>query len=384
MKPVILHIGKGYWPTLGGMETITQQLSEGALSDGFDVRVLAFGTHYSEESVKSVMVVRVPTLCTFGRAPISHMFGRVMRELITDADIVHFHYPNPLAELTWLTIPSSVKKKKFCVCSYQSDPLRPRILLPFYQLLTQMFLKQCDSIVASSSAYKDSSILLRPFKDKITVIPLGVETEKYDTVETKYRKDAEDILSDMPSPRILFSGRFVYYKGLKYLLQAVEKVKGISCILVGDGPCRKDLENMASKLGISDRVLFTGHLEDSLYREIFGQTDLFVLPSVFRTEAFGLVALEAMAAGLPIITTEVGTATSVYNIDGVTGYVVDPCNARELADKIALLTEDPALRTTMGSHAREQVRKNYSAKLMIQKYLDLYRNGLLSRHNGGI
>lgn len=376
MKPEILHIGKGYWPSLGGMETITRQLSEGAVSDGFDVRVLTFGDKHSQESVNSVNVVRVPTLCTFARAPISHIFRRVMMELVTDADIVHFHYPNPLAELTWMTIPSSVRKKKFCVCSYQSDPLRPRVLLPFYTLMTHMFLNQCDSIVASSSAYRDSSPILNPFKDRVRVIPLGVDVKEFKNVGEEDKKRIEEILSDMPSPRILFSGRFVYYKGLEYLLQAMEKVKGVSCILVGDGPCRRNLEKRATQLGISERVLFTGHLEDGLYKAIFGRADLFVLPSVFRTEAFGLVALEAMAAGLPVITTELGTATSVYNREGITGYVVDPFNVPELADRIALLAEDPELRTKMGNHAREHVRKNYSAELMVQRYLDLYRNGL--------
>src|SRR6056297_1754316 len=375
MKPLILHVGKGYWPNLGGMETITRQLAEGAVKEGFEVKVLAFGANYSRETLNSVEIIWVPTLFNFGRAPISHLFRRIFNDLLENADIVHFHCPNPLTELVWLTMTPGIRKKKFCVCSYQSDPLKPVLLLPFYKILTRAFLGSCNRIAASSEQYRDSSPLLRGFKDKVRVIPLGVDTTDNLEVSEQNRTKMGNILSGLPSPRILFAGRFVYYKGLEYLLRAVGKVKGISCILIGDGPRRKELEKLAGKLGISERVLFPGHLEESLYRAVFERSDLFVLPSVYRTEAFGLVALEAMAAGMPLITTEIGTATSVYNMDGVTGYVVPPFHVSMLAERIKDLAFNAELRNRMGKNAYDHVRKNYSSEMMIEKYLDLYRYG---------
>src|SRR6056297_1669708 len=281
MQPIILHVGKGYWPSLGGMETITRQLAEGAVKEGFEVKVLAFGASYSREIINSVEIIRVPTLFNFWRAPISHLFRRVFNDLLENADIVHFHYPNPLAELVWLTMPPGKRKKKFCICSYQSDPLKPKVLLPFYKILTRAFLGSCDRIVASSDQYRLSSPLLRGFKDKVRVIPLGVEYDDFNNVPKQYLIDAENMLSHLPSPRILFTGRFVYYKGLEYLLRAVATVNGVSCILIGDGPQRHGLEKLARELKISHKVFFPGHLEDGLYKAIFQKSDIFALPSVY-------------------------------------------------------------------------------------------------------
>lgn len=379
MKRVILHVGKGYWPNLGGMETITRQLAEGSIQAGFDVKVLAFGARYSRETLNSVEIIRIPVLFRFGRAPISHLFRKIFKELLQNADIVHFHYPNPLAELVWLTISPEQRKEKFCICSYQSDPLRPWVLLPFYKLLTRAFLGSCDSIVASSEQYRLSSSVLEPLGNKVEVIPLGVETERLNGIKDEDRTRMKKMLSGLLSPRILFSGRFVYYKGLEYLLRAVERIKGVSCVLVGDGPQRLKLEKLTGELGISDRVLFTGHLEDGLYNTVFEEADLFALPSVYRTEAFGLVALEAMDAGMPIITTELETATSVYNLDGETGYVVKPFDVKELAERISCLAFDPELRNKMGIAARKHVRKNYSAAKMSEQYQKLYDKGLRSK-----
>ena len=376
MKPVVLHVGKGYWPTLGGMETITRQLAEGAVSKGYEVKVLAFGGAFSRERLNDVEVIRVPTLFTFGRAPVSHLFRRTFLDLVRAADIIHFHYPNPLAELSWLTVPKNERKKKLSICTYQSDPLKPELLLPLYLGLTKRFLKNCSYIVASSEQYRRSSPVLSQFGNRVRVIPLGVETDWGNDITESSREAALDMFSGLPSPRILFSGRFVYYKGLEYLLRAMESVRGVSCVLVGDGPRRDALEKMVRDLGLAERVLFTGHLDDGLYSAVYENVDIFVLPSVFRTEAFGLVALEAMSSGMPIITTELGTATSVYNLDGKTGYVIKPLDIKELADRISTLAFDPELRNKMGTAARNHVRDNYSAEKMSRQYLDLYEKGL--------
>jgi rhamnosyl/mannosyltransferase len=376
MKPVVLHVGKGYWPTLGGMETITRQLAEEAVSKGYEVKILAFGGAFSRERLNGVEVIKVPTLFTFGRAPVSHLFRRTFLGLVRAANIVHFHYPNPLAELSWLTVPKNERKKKLSICTYQSDPLKPELLLPLYLGLTKRFLKNCSHIVASSEQYRVSSPVLSQFGDRVRIIPLGVETDWGSNITESSREAAGNLLSGLPSPRVLFSGRFVYYKGLEYLLRALERVKGVSCVLVGDGPRRKALEKIARDLGLTERVLFTGHLDDGLYSAVYEKADIFVLPSVFRTEAFGLVALEAMNAGMPVITTELGTATSVYNLNGKTGYVIKPFDVKELADRISVLAFDSDLRNKMGTAARNHVRDNYSAKKMSKQYLDLYEDGL--------
>lgn len=369
----LLVVNKAYWPHLGGVETVVRQLAEGVAAAGFHVEVLCLGEKDAEEEINGVAVHRARTVLRVGSAPLAWKFLEKYSELAAKADLIHFHTPNPMGELALLLKGRGHAEK--VICTYHSDPLRPRWAAKAYRKLLRAFLDRCDAIVATSPNYIQSSPVLKPIESRCTVIPLGVDVERFSKVRPEAVAECERMLEDLPRPRVLFVGRLVYYKGVDVLLKALAQVPGVSGIIVGDGPLKRDLGELAETLGISKRVRFLAPLPEDLYPAIYHCADLFVLPSIERTEAFGIVGLEAMAAGLPIITTELGTGTSYYNRDGITGYVVEAGNMESLSRAIRNLVT--------GFGERDAARKKdfipanpMRLRQMSEEYLELLKTPL--------
>jgi rhamnosyl/mannosyltransferase len=171
---------------------------------------------------------------------------------------------------------------------------------------------------------------------------------------------------------VLFVGRLVYYKGLEYLIEAMVSLPELQLVISGRGPLEGRYRALTKKIGLEDRVHFLGLVDDEELQRLHAASLCFVLPSVFRTEAFGMVLGEAMSYGTPVISTELGTGTSFINQDGKTGFVVPPANAEAIAEKIALLRDDNGLRVELGANAKERVVREFSKEQMIGKTLALY------------
>ena len=325
----VLVVNKAYWPHLGGVETVARQLAEGAAVAGFDMDVLCLADRDSEEKINGVRVHRVRTSLSVGSAPLAWKFQEKYGELAAKADVIHFHAPNPMGELA-LLLRGRGKAEKV-ICTYHSDPLKPKWAAGAYQRLLRLFLDRCDTVVATSPNYIQTSPVLKPIEKRCTVIPLGVDVERFSKVDIEAVAQCEKMVEGLPRPRVLFVGRLVYYKGVDILLKALVQVPEVSCIIVGEGPLKRDLEVLAGKLGIVPRLRFLDPLPDDLYPAIFHCANLFVLPSIERTEAFGIVGLEALAAGLPLITTELGTGTTFYNYDERRGEKIPPKSIEALA-----------------------------------------------------
>lgn len=154
-------------------------------------------------------------------------------------------------------------------------------------------------------------------------------------------------------------------------MRAISEIPEASLVLVGSGEKASELKEQVNALKISERVAFVGQLPDEIYPMIFHACDIFVLPSIYRSEAFGIVGLEAMAAGLPLITTELGTGTSYYNIDGKTGFVVPPMNAGALKEAISKLIHNKELCNSMSRKAQERA-KFFSVSRMLERYEAIY------------
>jgi rhamnosyl/mannosyltransferase len=365
----LLVVNKAYWPHLGGVETVARQLAEGAAEAGFEVDVLCLADKGAEEEINGVRVHRVRTAFRVGSAPLAWRFLERYRRMASQADVIHFHAPNPMGELALLWRGRGSAQK--VVCTYHSDPLRPKWAAGAYQRLLRAFLDRCDAIVATSPNYIQSSPVLKPIENRCTFIPLGVDVERFSKVNPDTIARCEKMLEGLTRPRVLFVGRLVYYKGVDVLLRALSRVPEVSAVIVGDGPLKRDLTGLAEKLGIATRVRFLDPLPDVLYPAIYHCADLFVLPSVERTEAFGIVGLEAMAAELPLITTELGTGTSFYNKDGVVGLVVEAGNAKSLSEAI--------LKISIGFGAFRETRQKDSTQEpqldlgeMTREYLGLF------------
>lgn len=368
----VLHVTKAYWPHLGGVETVVRQLAEGAASLGWEAKVLCLGEDQQKIKISGVEIYRVKACMHLGSAPLSCDFFSEFRKLRDWAQVIHFQVPNPMGELAFLF--SGKGNAKTALCTYQSDPIRPKWAVPFYRPILGAFTRKCDKVVATSPAYAQTSPILSRISERVKIIPLGVDPSRFEGIANTEIERIKSRIAGFGSPLGLFVGRLVYYKGVDTLIRAMKNVPEMVLVILGEGPLKRELVELTEELNLQKRVHFLSCLPPEEYPAIFSCADFLVLPSIERTEAFGLVALEAMAAGLPVITTELGTGTSYYNESGKTGIVVPPRAVDELAKAMSSLARDGELRKQMGSRAKEQIQR-FTVDRMVKSYLEAYETG---------
>jgi len=281
-----------------------------------------------------------------------------------EAEIYHLHFPYPLGEVAYLLRP-----RGRLVVTYHSDIVRQRNLFRFYRPLLGRLLRQADAILVTSPQYLQSSPVLRPVAAKCRVVPLGIDLGRFDAF------DPDRVAAwraKLGTPLVLFVGRFRYYKGLDYLLEALRLVPEARLGLVGDGPEGPRLRRLVAQYGLGSRVTFLGTLSDDELPAIYRAADVYVLPATERSEAFGISLLEAMAAGLPVITTELGTGTSYVNQHGETGLIVPPRDPGALAAALAELLADPERRRAMGAAGRKRVEAEFTLDRLVKDVLRVY------------
>lgn len=359
----VLHVYKDYFPVLGGIENHLKLLAEGLQSRGIDVTVLVTNTglRTQQTTVDGIKVIKAGRLVTLASAPLSPDFFRHFRR--QRPDITHLHFPYPPGEIAHLLLGSRSK----LVVTYHSDVVRQQRILRFYAPLLRRLLHRADRIIATSQAYLESSAYLKAVPDKCMVIPLAIDVERFRPSE-----DGEpEIRRRFRPPLVLFVGHLRYYKGLDYLLKAMLDVPA-QLLVAGTGAAEADYRQMAEQLRISDRVHFLGEVPDASLPDLYRSADVFVLPSVRRSEAFGIVQLEAMACGVPVVSTELGTGTSFVNRHGETGLVVPPGDSTALSAAIKRLLDDSSLRRQMGERGKIRVCSLFSKEVMVDKVIDVY------------
>jgi rhamnosyl/mannosyltransferase len=171
-------------------------------------------------------------------------------------------------------------------------------------------------------------------------------------------------------------GRLVYYKGFEYLVRAMKEVEG-HLVIIGDGPLRGELERLAESLGVSGRVSILTDVNDT--RPYYQSADVFVLPSIARSEAFGIVQLEAMACSVPVVNTSLDSGVTYVSQHGVTGLTVLPEDSTALGKAINRLLDDPVLRSKFGAAGRQRVEQVFSLEEMSRKTLEMYVDVLGAR-----
>jgi rhamnosyl/mannosyltransferase len=359
----ILQVGKYPKERCGGVETAVYGLSE-ELAKAHDVEVLVCGPRARLETRGRVTEDVAPIWATVFSTPLAPGLLARLRGA-RGFDVVQVSLQNPLAVLAYLLTRPPGK----LVVWYHHDIVRQKRLGPLFAPIQAAFLRRADAIVATSRAYADSSAALRPFQDKVTVIPLGVPSEHASQESLTSGRRLRDRFG---GPLIVFVGRLVYYKGLPVLLEAMVGLDA-KLVIVGTGPMDAELRAQAARLGLSDRVFFEFVPYEESVTAYFLAADAVVLPSTERTEAFGLSLLEAMACGKPVVATELGTGTSVVCEDGVNGIVVPPGDSAALRSALKRLLEDPALARRFGEAGREKVRTHYSVEAMTRSFVELYQ-----------
>lgn len=338
---VLVNVNKMYYPEIGGVEVTAQRIAELGLEVFKKSIVITFSKHnvLTEENINGVQVIRLNSVIRRDPIRLSPRFGSTLKKYSQENTVAVFHFPSVQSELFFYN--NDIKAKK--ICFYHSDIVGWGTLGNAYnRLIVPKFLSKMDRIVVTSPNYRNTSPLLRPFLDKVRVIPSFVDTKHFQPMQKTKRQEICSLLNCGMDPKIvLYIGRFGRYKGLDYLVRAIALLPdNYFLVLIGDGPERVRIESLVTDLQLEKRVLRLDHVPYDGLPEYYSSADVFVLPSIDRGEAFGLVAVEAMACGVPVVTTELGTGTSFHNINGVTGRVVPPRNERALADAIAEICED--------------------------------------------
>ena len=372
----VLHLGKFYPPAKGGMETILALICERTAQHVKNRVIVANGRPSTvEERHGSIDVLRVAAIARIGAVAVCpRMPFDLARE---DADVIVLHEPNPMALLAYFL----ARPKGRLIVWYHSDVIRPswRYRL-FYRPFLRFALSRAVRIVVSSPALGASAPELQDFQAKCQVIPFGIETRNPNALGAIVQR-AGEIRRDADRSIVLFVGRLVPYKGVDVLLEALKGLNAVA-LIVGEGPLRARLEEQARELEISDHVRFLGSVDDDELAALYRACNVFVLPSVTRQEAFGVVQLEAMAAGRPVVSTDLGTGVGWVNRDGETGYVVPPRNPRALREALARLLADASLQKSMGEAAAKRMRAEFTLERMIDDTLSLYREVLATAGHG--
>lgn len=377
----ILHLYKDYFPILGGIENHLRDLGEGLAARGHQITILV--TSLTRQTViehprPGLTIIKAARTFHLASTPFSLDMLRWARRL--RADIAHLHFPYPLADLAYLALP----QRPPLVVTYHSDIVRQRMLLHAYRPLLGRTLRHAARIIATSPNYIKSSPFLRPLAARCTVIPLGVDTSRFERVDQQ-QVAALSVRYSLPpaGALLLFVGRLRYYKGLHILLDALaapelaaEGVLRAELLIAGSGPERERLAAQANRLGIAGRVHFLGDVSDDDLPALYHAADIFILPAHLRAEALGVVQIEALASGTPCISTDIGTGTSYVNRHSETGLVVPPANPSALAHAIVKLLADPDLRQRYGAAGPKRVAALFTQEHMLDSIEHLYRDVL--------
>jgi rhamnosyl/mannosyltransferase len=233
-----------------------------------------------------------------------------------------------------------------------------------YRPVARLVLRRAKAIVVPSRAHVAISGELRGFESKVEVIPFGIDETRWAEVPNPPAGSA---------PRALFIGRLVRFKGVDILLRALERVPDLKLDIIGSGPEGPRLRTLAQALAIADRVRWYGEYPDEDLPRRMADAHFLVLPSVTTEEMFGLVVLEAMAAGRPVITTAVPSAVRDVNVPGVTGLEVPLRDVGALAEALDRLARDATLRQMMGEAGRARVHEQFTRTRMAERHIELYQ-----------
>nr|WP_218192539.1 glycosyltransferase family 4 protein [Pseudomonas sp. K2I15] len=364
----VLHFFKTYYPdSMGGIEQVIFQLAEGCIKHGVESEVLSLSR---AGAVRGRKVANHLAHCSrldmqVASTGFSLSAFKDFKELARNADIVHYHFPWPYMDLVHFA--SGVNKPS--IVTYHSDIVKQKFLLRLYNPLMNRFLNSVDSIVASSPNYVESSPVLQNFKDKISVIPFGLEKDTYVTPSAEKLAFWRNRLG---SRFFLFVGALRYYKGLNFLLDAAHQTN-LPVVILGSGPLEAELKQQAERFGVSN-VHFLGGLPDEDKCALLSLCYALVFPSHLRSEAFGISLLEAAMYGKPMISCEIGTGTSYINISEETGVVIPPRNSSALAEAMLRLWSNSELAEAMGAAAAIRCEKHFAVESMVSSYSDLYRS----------
>jgi len=368
MQAVLQHV-KSFHTTHGGVERVVEELvPELVRYPDLEVDVLCQGPERRQEELRGRgRIYQERTTLAVSTAALSWGDYRMWRAIASRYDVIHVHAPWPQSNLNLMLS----RFDGAVVVHWHSDIVRQRVLYRGYRWLERRLLERADLILATSPKLREQSVGLEGFRHKARSIPIGI-AESHE----QFGEDEIDAArAKFGPPRLVFAlGRLVPYKGFEYLIRAAASLSAESRVLIGgEGPLWGELERLIRECGVEDRVTLMGRLTDREVELYMRACDVFCLPSVQRSEAFGIVQIEAMRAGRPVVSTRItGSGIDWVNEDGVSGFTVEAQRPEALASALNRLLRDPGLAQRMGEQARRRYEAMFTARHMAEQVRAAY------------
>lgn len=370
----ILHMGK-FYPVYGGVEKVMYDFCDGLSKRG--IRSDFLGVNADAKTTNIVKINENFTVYAMSYIKkvastylSSSMIGQ-LKKIKEQYDIVHIHHPDPMACLALYL--SGFKGK--VICHWHSDIVRQQTILKFYKPLQTWMLKRASFIAGTSPVYLSYSPYLQPYKEKLKLVPIGIPpVNKTINVATLSK-----IQKMTKGRKLVFSlGRLIYYKGYQYLIEAAKYLNDDICVIIGGkGPLKDEFEQTIVSNDLQGKVFLVGRIEDEDLPSYFDSCDLFCLPSTERSEAFGIVQVEAMAYGKPLVATRIeGSGVSWVNEENVSGLNVNIEDPKDLAEKINLILGNPTLAARLGEGSLKRYVENFTQEKMVDLIVPIYKQAL--------
>lgn len=375
----VLHFGRFYNDNFGGLERHVANLLDG-LSTSIHVANVVANERWGLDAIElpHYKVYKAPSLGLLASMPVCPTMPALIRSLEREGrfDLYHLHFPDPMSHLAL----AALRGQRRVIISWHSDIVRQKTLLRLYRPFLDRIIDRAAAIIAATPRHFSASTQLSSSRhpERFRVVPYGLDYAPY--LAPELDRQAADIRAAQGERRLLFAvGRHVYYKGFEYLIRAMPDVAAdVVLLLGGTGPLTAQYRQLVAELGIEDRVRLLGRIPDAALPAHYRAAEVFCMPSVEPSEAFGLVQLEAMACARPVVGCELGNGATFVNQHGVTGLVVPPRDPVALAGALNTLLADRPLAQRMGEAGRERALTEFSLEKMWSGTLQVYREALAS------
>jgi glycosyltransferase involved in cell wall biosynthesis len=363
-----------FYPHIGGVESHVLSMSQTLVRKGHDVAV--YTSKYSDEvpereEYDGIDIHRVKTVVNVFNTP---LIPNVKKQLLKErADVIHAHMPPPFTE--YYASRACKRSGIPFVVTYHCDPEIPNILSnPVTNIYRRTFgyyaLLHSRQIIVHTQTYSATSRALWKFEP--VIIPSAIDINRFhpdkDGGIVRKKHGIED------KKVVLYVGRFVYHKGLDHLIEAANRLDpDVVFILVGTGEYRKTMEKLIDKYNLKKRFIFPGHVPEDLLPNYYSAADVFVLPSVLRLEAFGLVTVEAMSTGKPVVISDIPGVREVIT-DKVHGYLAEPANPDDLSSKLDKVLKSPKLSKKLGMAGRKKVEEDFNWEKVVDRIIEVYES----------
>ena len=365
----ILQLGK-FYPITGGVEKVMFDIVEG-MSEREDMHcdMLCASKDWYGKTVQINLanIICTPTWVKAFATMISPEMVIRLRRIKKNYEIIQIHHPDPMAALAlWL---SGYKRK--VILHWHADILKQKLALRFYKPLLDWLIRRADIIVGTTPKYLEASPFLQDKSLKKVCIPIGIDAVSYDIEKVKLLRSKHE------GKKIIFSlGRLVEYKGYEYLVDAARYLPDDYVVLIGgSGPLKGSLTGLIMQNALQEKVRLLGRISDEDLPTYYAACDVYVMSSIWKTEAFGIVQIEAMSCGKPVVATKIpGSGVDWVNEDGVSGINVEPMNGKAIANAVIHILSDKERYAEFSKGSKERYEKLFRKEAMINSFSDLYKS----------